>query len=313
MDAAAADAHEPSAASRGNPFAAFPVELHPLLLSRLPPDALARAACVCRAWRAIAAQLDTREHLDFQGVTLRVDNATLARLCARAGAALRTLCLDADACRRINGSGLVAALRDGGCTGLRRINAPSHRTPWQHTLTFRLVGELLAACPRLQHVACGVSCRLSEAGAVTAALLGLLELSCVDGSDAGLEQLAERLRVNATLTTLTLGCTAILAPGAKVLAESLCVNKTLTSLDLAFNRVGKEGAAQLAACLRVNTTLRSLNLHYNGIGDAGAKRLAQCLRFNTTLTSLDLSQTPSAPRARGIWRRVCVRTPRSRA
>ena len=71
------------------------------------------------------------EELSFERCGVRVDNATLALLCARAGSALRTLCLDAHACTRVTGSGLVAALSDGRCVGLRRLNAPIDRQPWQ--------------------------------------------------------------------------------------------------------------------------------------------------------------------------------------
>jgi Ran GTPase-activating protein (RanGAP) involved in mRNA processing and transport len=72
------------------------------------------------------------------------------------------------------------------------------------------------------------------------------------------------------------------------LAESLRVNATVTSLDLCASRIGAPGATQLADCLRTNATLKSLSLGYTEIGDAGVTQLAKCLRVNTTLKSLNL-------------------------
>ena len=53
------------------------------VLPLLPLDARARAACVCRAWRAAAAAPALWEELDFARCAARVDDATLAALCAR--------------------------------------------------------------------------------------------------------------------------------------------------------------------------------------------------------------------------------------
>ena len=144
MESTALDALELRAASREDGLE-FPAEVLPLLLPLLPLDSRARASCVCRAWRTMFPP--PREELSFERCTARLDNATLALLCARSGDALRTLCLDAHACTRIDGSGLVAALRDGGCVGLLRLDAPTERRPWQQTLPARLVRELTAACP----------------------------------------------------------------------------------------------------------------------------------------------------------------------
>ena len=60
------------------------------------------------------------------------------------------------------------------------------------------------------------------------------------------------------------GC-CIGVAGATQLAECLRVNATLTSLDLSVNNIGALGATQLAECLRVNTALTRLNLSGNGI------------------------------------------------
>ena len=95
-----------------------------LILPLLPLDARARAACVNPAWRVAAVHPALWEELSFEGCTARVDDATLAALCARAAAALRTLDLEGDACARVTGKGMLTALQGGGCTGLRRLSTP---------------------------------------------------------------------------------------------------------------------------------------------------------------------------------------------
>eukprot|EP00984_Skeletonema_dohrnii_P008654 scaffold3211_cov91-Skeletonema_dohrnii-CCMP3373.AAC.7 len=82
--------------------------------------------------------------------------------------------------------------------------------------------------------------------------------------------LAEALKENTTLTTLTLGWNGIDKEGAIALAEALKENTTLTALKLENNFIDNEGAIALAEALKENTTLTSLNLEYNEIGDEGA-------------------------------------------
>ena len=296
-----------------------------LLLPLLPLDVRARAACVCRAWRTATSNPLLWEELSFKRCAARVCDATLARLCARAGAALRTLDLEADACKLVCTAGLLAALRDGGCTGLLRLSTllTNNGRCLSQVLDAADVQELVAACPMLQYTACTVWCSLSDAAAVDAAaaataLSGPVTLECWGDSaradltqladylristtvtslkvvsdsigDAGAAQLAQCLRVNPTLTSLVLGQANIGDAGTAQLAECLRVNTTLTNLELYRNGVGAEGATRLAECLRVNATLTSLNLFNNSIGDAGATQLADCLRINTTLKSLNLS------------------------
>jgi hypothetical protein len=100
-----------------------------LVLRASPLDVRARAACVCRAWRDAAAS-DTLWHvLRFDdGFSLQLRNATLAALCARAGAALRELHLDAPACEAVTAAGTFAALRAGGCAGVQRLTLPEWDT-----------------------------------------------------------------------------------------------------------------------------------------------------------------------------------------
>ena len=105
---------------------------------------------------------------------------------------------------------------------------------------------------------------------------------------AGAASLAEAMKVNTTLTQLTLSRNNIGAAGAASLAEAMKVNTTLTELDLRKNNVGAAGAASLAEAIKVNTTLTQLYLSHNNIGAAGAASLAEAMKVNTTLTQLNL-------------------------
>ena len=183
MDAVRPDAQELSAASRWSGHAS-PHELAEalsLILPLLPLDARARAACVCRAWRTATSNPLLWEELRFAHCAAHVRDATLARLCARAGTALRTLDLDADACTHITAAGVLAALRGGGCTGVRHLNMPpkpraSKAAQQRKLLTVEMVQQLVVACPTLQRAACAACCGLAEMVTVLTALPGLLRL-----------------------------------------------------------------------------------------------------------------------------------------
>ena len=203
---------------------------------------------------------------------------------------------------------------------MRRICVQLLADTWPRAnlvLTPALVLELVAACPLLEHTACAVRC-LGFAAAVqaAAALPGLLQvdirvpigelstaaelrrllllrsvsaldLCYLELTQADVFALAEALRVNNTLTSLSFELTDIGGDaGAIVLGEALGVNSALTSLDLADNAIGDAGVAALAEMLRVNSVLTSLNLDRNNIGDAGAIALGEALRVNSALAWL---------------------------
>ena len=102
---------------------------------------------------------------------------------------------------------------------------------------------------------------------------------------------AEILKSNTSVTKVNLhGNKEIGDEGAKALAEALKVNATVETLSLVRCGIGDDGAAALAEALRSNTSLTRLDLCGNGIGDDGAA-FAGALRSNTTLRSLSLAET----------------------
>ena len=258
------------------------------LLRRLPLDECSRAACVCRTWRDAAAEVPL-DVIRFGGVSRSLSDATLVRLCARAGAVLRELRLDA--CQRITAGGVVTALRDGRCAGLQCLKLPapgrgSYHEPDQiraECLSDRQARRLAAACPALEHAACCV--RPKHHAAVCKLLPGPLTLFN-DGRD---DRAHVVLRPPARVATLIVQHRTLGEPHVAELSEVLRTSNALTALLLERNGIGDAGAATLSAALRANGTLRTLQLQWNDLGDAGAAALSETLRTNCTLTTLTLT------------------------
>ena len=114
-------------------------------------------------------------------------------------------------------------------------------------------------------------------------------LTLNNSSQDGVAALAECLKYNASLETLSIVGDVIGDDGAAALGECLKYNKSLTTLDLSHNRIGDDGAAALGECLKYNKSLTTLDLSHNRIGDDGAAALGECLKYNKSLTTLDLS------------------------
>ena len=127
----------------------------------------------------------------------------------------------------------------------------------------------------------------------------LLQLQCVNlyrerSDDVAVAVVAEAIRVNSTLTELSLENKAIGDAGAAALAEAIQTNSTLTVLKLPYNKISEAGAAALAEAIQTNSTLTVLKLPYNKISDAGAAALAEAIQTNSTLTKLSLSHNKIA-------------------
>ena len=76
---------------------------------------------------------------------------------------------------------------------------------------------------------------------------------------------------------------------ARALADGLRANGSVTSLSLAGAPIGKEGAWALSAALATDGLLTTLSLPYCDLGPGGGVALATALRTNTALRYLDLS------------------------
>ena len=304
-------------------------------LRLLPTDCRVRASCVCRAWRDAAADPSLLVDIWFSATTLNtppwrpsvaLGSRDLERLCARAGAALRVVDLDSPYVAACSDSfaprAVIAALRNGGCTGLRRLTFPDFTADlsniYHYSLSFRKAQRLKAAFPALEFCDCAVDCanagdvalmcdfvpgpRLlvmsdpNPRGAMAAAfatrpqVTGLVVRWCLQ--DAQL--LREALQSNNALKTLVLeGCDMDAARVAG-LGVALQTNTTLAFLSLAGNRFGEAGAAALCEGLCVNSTLSELWLSSTQLGDAGAAVLSRALRTHATLKTLRLDDNEIA-------------------
>ena len=117
------------------------------------------------------------------------------------------------------------------------------------------------------------------------------KLTLNESSQDGVAALAECLKYNASLETLSLDGNGIGDDGADALGECLKYNKSLTTLDLSDNEIGGNGAAALGECLKYNKSLTTLDLSDNEIDDDGAAALGECLKYNKSLTMLNLKFT----------------------
>ena len=295
-----------------------------LVLPLLPLGARWRAAGVCTVWRGAAAPLWAELRLEADCL---LSDVSLAALCARCGALLRTLDLAAVLSEHVTAAGVLAALRAGGCTGVLHLSLPCVGFVDEHaarrwTLTSDQALQLAAACPVLKHAACLVCCdsvedtlpvatalrgpltldlfhkQIDDAGAATLAdvvrqttTITSLNLGGNNFGNAGVAALAAALPVQATVTCLRMDAIHMTAAGVISLAEALRVDamRGLTSLDIGSNRVFYEGATALANALRTNKTLTFLSLYDSEVGHVGGAALAAALRTNRTLKILDLN------------------------
>jgi hypothetical protein len=116
---------------------------------------------------------------------------------------------------------------------------------------------------------------------------GVLKLTRLKTED--IQDLAEALKTNKTITTLDLSHNTIDDEGARALADALKTNTTISTLDLRDNDIGDQGARTLSDALKTNTTISTLDLSDNDIGDQGARALSDALKINTTISTLDLA------------------------
>ena len=286
-----------------------------LVLHWLPLDARANVACTRKVWHAAAADPAMWAELDFEDCAVRVTDAVLAALCARSGLGLRSLRLSLPARAHVTGDGVVAALIDGGCAGVRSIFTKAGPLCNAGPLSAKpeLLLQLAAVCRQLEHTEFAVSgVSRPEAAQVAAALPGPLALS-VSGYRGSAEPpgvfsgllvrsvnsltmsglcwlvpseenaLREGLRDNSTLTALEINNVS-----AAVLGEALYTNRTLKSLKLRCHNMGAADVAVLTKMLRENNTLTSLNLNGSEMGDEFVGALALALHGQRTLMSLSL-------------------------
>jgi hypothetical protein len=309
--AAAAAAH--AAAPLGAAFSVLPQEVLLALLSTLPLDALLRCGALNTAWAALllsSPALFARLILPRLSLAPRrtpVNDDNLARLCARAGGALRALIVGFEVERlQLTAGGVLAALTqatapgsDNPAAGVEEITFDASSgfvfaNDPQRTFSLAQLEALRAACPALARGSVAVRCESGADGAQALSLLAGVH-KCIDVSgvqlDAPALQALTAVAVSpiVMLRALNLGGCGIGAAGAGTLAAALNALPWLRVLLMSQNNIGDDGVAALAAVLAENTTVLLLDLRNNGITATGAVALAAALRRNASLLRCDLT------------------------
>lgn len=115
------------------------------------------------------------------------------------------------------------------------------------------------------------------------AMLSFLDLSANHRiSDVGATALANTLKVNTALNTVSLWHTSVGDKGATAIAQALRVNNVLTNLNLRICDIGDIGTVALADTLKVNNILKYLDIRVNNIGATGYAALHDALKVNTS-------------------------------
>lgn len=133
----------------------------------------------------------------------------------------------------------------------------------------------------LRFFSCGLGAQ--EVGVIADALRSnavLAELEFTSNKQigpAGVQALAEMIKVNTTLRKLSLFSCSVGDEGVRHLAAALRVNETLKELDLTDNEFTHVGIVELAAALSVKRTLRSLWILHNVLGIAGVEAIAKAV------------------------------------
>ena len=104
-----------------------------------------------------------------------------------------------------------------------------------------------------------------------------------------IEMMCDCLKINKTLTELTLSKIKFTNTEIEKLATVLKVNKTLQSVDISHNIISDNGMFIIINCLKNNHVLRKFNVSKNNIDDEGARRLSGAIQVNKALEEINIS------------------------
>jgi hypothetical protein len=293
-DAAPPPLDEPALTLTSLPHA---VALH--IVSLLPADARACAACVCRGWGAVLSERSLWTRLDLSassGVRVRVTDAVLAGAAAKARGQLAAL--DVSGCERVSFDALLAVVR-ANAGSLRElcfnVITGEHGTP--QTLDAILVERMVLAAPQL------TACHADEFAAVdfadTHRLLRneppfqplRLHALCVDfevhADEASVLALAADFAAHASLQRVELQHAPMRTLAALDAVVDVALARYLVSLRFWFCHLTPATAPALVRLLS-GGLLTELFIHQDLplLDGPSAALLGGALRANSTLTSL---------------------------
>ncbi|EGD73826.1 hypothetical protein PTSG_05519 [Salpingoeca rosetta] len=144
------------------------------------------------------------------------------------------------------------------------------------------VGETDADCSAV------IAYAAALAGNTALKSLNLDRLVSFTQQEEGTVHIAEMLKQNTTLTSLSMQKHGMTDFGVGRLCQALKDNATLATLDLSCNKITRDGAAELGRVLQTNTSLRSLQLNNNSLEDEGASILMKAV-VGTNIDALGLA------------------------
>jgi hypothetical protein len=278
---------------------ALPPALLLHVFSLLPADVRARAACVCRGWRATLEEPSLWTWLDLSassGVTCAVTNAVLAGAAAKARGQLEAL--DVSDCVRVSFDALLAVVQ-ANAGALRKLRAGAPQNAAQ-TLDADRVERLLQAAPQL--TAChAVVLGNSSAAAARRMLrneapfqplrLRALFIKFRGGADeASVVTLAADMAAHASLQRVVLDSAPLHIPAALDAVVDAALAGQLISVGFVVCRLSAASALALVRLLG-SGALTELHIFQRGLqllDGPSAALLGAALLANATLTSLTL-------------------------
>jgi Ran GTPase-activating protein (RanGAP) involved in mRNA processing and transport len=113
---------------------------------------------------------------------------------------------------------------------------------------------------------------------------GEIKMKPVTQDLSGIKAVADALRVNASLTDLSVADNNLGPEGAQAIAEGVKASKSLKKLDMSngggtsSGDIKAEGAKYIADALRVSTSLTKLDVRYNGIRGEAEEALREAVK-----------------------------------
>jgi hypothetical protein len=266
----------------------LPEEALRVIMLALPVDARARAACVCRSWRAFLADTSLWQVLDLTpaGSVVRVTGNLLRGAVARAAGGLRSLSYN---CLRTPS---LAALVESDGAELQQVNT-------NRSLSVQELRAVLAAAPRLQALNAGVSGRCAELLPILRndppyGPLRATQLRVLAGREDAADVLALAAAVAAHESLKELNLEGIhSAPGLNALVDAAAVRR-VTGLQITECDLDAESVAALARLLQ-RGSLTKLCVACVGFPHSQEESwpvLCAALRECRTLTHLDVDVNP---------------------
>jgi hypothetical protein len=290
-----------SAAPAPTSFTSLPPALQHAILRRLPVDARARCAAVCRGWRTAVSDVSLWTRLDLSrssGVTCAVNDAALRGAARLARGCLTAL--DVSGRHDVTDWALLPVITviAGALTELRACYGGA-----ESALPYAVVEALSRAAPLLRVLDADVRC---ESGEEASRLLRneppfgplrvhSLQMSCrrlalAEREAAVTASLAEDFGAHDSLSSLELTHVRFDTPGVLDAVVDAALLRRMHTLELSDCELSPPAVPALARLLGGSslTELRIPNGTLQLLDVPAAALLANALRANTTLTCLHL-------------------------